>query len=207
MKITSIEPQTRRKKRFNIYVDGEFFCGLSQETIIRKSLKIGQKLTKKSVEKLLFEDQYSKAFNKALRFLGYRMRTKKEIKNKLEEKDFHPKIIEKVIKELKKENLLNDKEFARSWIRTRKALKPSGTYMIKKELQQKGISNAIIKEVIDKELSEEEQLKIALNAALKKKPIYQKLPKREFNQKISQFLARRGFPWNIIKKVLDKIKD
>lgn len=203
--VTSIEPQKRRKKRFNLYIDAEFFCGLSEDTIVRRNLKVGQSFTKKELDKLLLDEQYSKAFDKALRFLGYRPRSEKEIKDKLTLKDFHPKIIDKVIKELKGKGLLNDEEFSRLWIKSRKSLRPSGKYILERELKQKGIDKEIIDKIMAKEINEDEELNLALQAARKKKKGYKRLPQLKFNQKMSQFLARRGFSWNIIKKVLEKL--
>jgi SOS response regulatory protein OraA/RecX len=55
-------------------------------------------------------------------------------------------------------------------------------------------------------LPEDKEFEIAFKTASKKAKIYKSLPKQEFNQKLSAFLARRGFSWEIIKKVLDKLK-
>jgi len=206
MRITSIEPQKRHSKRFNLYIDGEFFCGISEDTIVRKNLKIGQTFTKAELDNLLQEEQYSKAFDKALHLLAYRPRSEKEIKDKLEKKDFHSKIIKRVIKELKKEDLLNDEKFTQLWIANRNLLKPSGKYVLEKELRQKGVKEDIIRKIIAQELDKEQELKLALKAAEKKKQIYQALPRLERQQKMSQFLARRGFSWETIKKVLNQLE-
>lgn len=204
-KITKIEPQKKRKGRFNIYVDDEFACGLSEETIIDEGISEGQKLQDIDIEKLLEKDQSAKAYNKALRFLGYRVRSEKEIRDKLIEKEFHPKIIEKTILKLKKTGQIDDEEFARTWIEDRCAVKPSGKYLIIRELKQKGVRQEIIDKVLKKMLPEEKEIILALKVAQKKAKVYKALPRQEFNQKISAHLARRGFSWEIIKRILNKL--
>ena len=71
--------------------------------------------------------------------------------------------------------------------------------MIRSELYRKGISREIIEEVIN---TEDTEVELALKSAEKKiKQIKQsKSPKQ-----LISYLARRGFSWDTIKTVLDKI--
>lgn len=205
-KITSIEPQKKHKGRFNIYLDYEFALGLSEEIIVREELKEGQNLTKEKISELLFKDQGAKAYLKALRFLHFRMRSEQEMRKKLKEKEFDPQIIEKTIKRLKKENLINDQEFCRMWIRNRIALRPSGSYILHQELRQKGISDEVISKILKEFFKKDEEFNLALLAAEKKKESWKGLSRLEFSKKMAGFLARRGFSWEIIKRILDKFK-
>lgn len=204
-KITKIEPQKKRKGRFNIYVNDEFACGLSENTIIDEGLSEEQELSDGDIEKLLEKDQSAKAYDKALKFLGYRVRSEKEIRDKLTEKEFDPKIIEETISRLKKVGQVDDEKFTLTWIKDRSAIKPEGRYLITRELKQKGISQEIIDKILKKMLPEDKEFKIAFKTASKKAKIYKNLPKQEFNQKLSAHLARRGFSWEIIKRTLNKL--
>ena len=40
--ITAIEAQKRNKDKVNLYLDGEFACSLTAESVVRARLKIGQ---------------------------------------------------------------------------------------------------------------------------------------------------------------------
>ena len=82
MKITDIKPQKKRSDRFNIYADDQFVCGLSEDTIIDSGIEIDQEINQKEIDELIGKDQNAKAFDKAIRFLGYRPRTEKEIYSK-----------------------------------------------------------------------------------------------------------------------------
>ena len=204
MKITKIEKQKKRKDRFNVYANDEFVCGLSEDTIIDEALAIGQEIDQKEIEKLVEKDQSSKAFDKAIRFLGYRARTEKEVKDKLLVKEFDEKVIKKTIGKLKEMDYLSDIEFTQAWVKDRINIKPEGKKLLQIELRQKGIEEKMAKEQLEKlvdDKTETTMAKKALNKALKQ---YNKLPSREKRQKITAYLARRGFDWQTINMLLSK---
>jgi len=202
MKITDIEPQKRKKARVNLYLDGQFYCGLATELVFKHHLEIGDEVGEKNLENLLFEDQGEKAYGKALFFLNFRPRSRKEVHDKLVEKEFDGKIIELVLARLEKNGFLNDLEFAKSWIRDKKQVSPQGKYRISRELGQKGVEKEVIDAAFLSEFQENDELEMALALGKKKLALYKNLPKREKNDKISAALARRGFSWDVIKKVL-----
>jgi regulatory protein len=201
--ITSIKPQKRRQ-RFNIYLDGKFAFAVSGETLLKSGLAVNQKLFEKDIKKLKYKDAKSKLYDKTLRFLSYRPRSKKEIRDYLKKKRAEPKIIEKIIKKLKKQNLIDDRVFADWWLEQRSRFRPKGRRALWSELFKKGISKEIIEEVL---FSEKEELCLAKKAGLKKLKAYQNLEPYQWQQKMIGFLARRGFSWETIKNVLEEIKE
>ena len=100
MIITKIESQ-RNEERVNIYLDGEFAFGLIKEIQYKYDLSEGMNIDKEYIDKVLMEEEQSRANNCALRFLEYRQRSEKEIIDKLKEKGFEDKLIENTIIYLK----------------------------------------------------------------------------------------------------------
>ena len=47
--ITAIEAQKRNKDKVNLYLDGEFACSLTAESVVRARLKIGQELSEEKL--------------------------------------------------------------------------------------------------------------------------------------------------------------
>lgn len=137
-----------------------------------------------------------KAKSYAFRLLGYRARSKGELRQKLLEKGFSQETILHLQDFLEEYGLVNDVTFAQSWIRNRCNLKPMGKNRLKQELQAKGISGDIIAQELT-ELNEEREYELALNLAQKKlsrgvsKPV-----------KIAPFLERRGFSYQVIRRVM-----
>lgn len=204
MKITKIEPQKKRKDRYNVFADDQFCCGLSQDTIIDSALEVGQEISQKEIDELIDKDQSSKAFDKAIRFLGYRVRTEKEIRDKLKEKEFDKKVIEKTIKKLKKMDYISDSGFVESWVSDRVSVKPEGKRLIAAELRQKGVDQKIIDQKLPKLITSKTETRLAKKVYEKALKKYGNLPKFEQNKKITAYLMRRGFDWETINKIRNR---
>ena len=97
---------------------------------------------------------YRAAWNKSLRWLSYRQRSKKEMEGYLSGKGFDAETCAGVIERLEGVGLLDDREFARSWVEfSRRKLK--GSLKIRWELKNKGIDEKIIADLLKNELSSE----------------------------------------------------
>jgi len=218
--ITDIQPGKKDPKRVNVYLDGEFAFAVSLESKVINKLQINQEISEEKTHELIQQDQLERLTNQALRFLSFRPRSEKEVRNYLiqklkfsdqgeEEKQNFEKSISRVIEKLKHLGQVNDEEFAKWWVEQRNRFRPKGSRIIKLELLQKGVDKELISEVLRSYQSggEQGQLNLAINAALKKISSYQKLEQREFKIKMGQFLARKGFDWETIKKVVDTLEE
>ncbi len=162
------------------------------------------------------EDSLSKDFEKfynyALRFLSYRPRSEKEVRDrlkikyqKLNIKDFSL-IIDKIIQKLKEYNFINDLEFAKKWIGERMRLKPRSLRLIKIELRRKGISKEIVESILhDSQLMIQNDLEQARKLAEKRIGRLGSLTKDKIYEKLGRYLASKGFNWDTIKKSIDEI--
>lgn len=136
---------------------------------------------------------------KALRFLSFRPRSEKEVRDFFNKKKVDPQIIEKIINFLKEKNFINDQKFVAWWIEQRTTFKPRSLRLIKMELQQKGIADELIEFPIS---NDKEQ---AIKLIERKIEKYKDLPKYEIYQKLGPFLARKGFNYDTIKASIDEI--
>lgn len=218
MKITDIVPQKRQKERFNIFVDKKFAFGIAGELLVFQNIHIGDEIDQARIDKLIIDDLGSKAYNWALKYIGYKPRTKKEVENNISEKFKKmkldpeeeaqvPKIITEILGKLENLDIISDKDFAQLYIEDRKKIKPTGAFRIKRELSQKGINEQIITEEIEKNLTEEDELVLAQKIVEKKAPYYKGLSDQEKGKKLTEHLLRRGFGWKIIKEVQKNVQD
>jgi regulatory protein len=154
-------------------------------------------------------DTYEKYLNYILHFLSFRQRTEKEIKDKLIEKKAPQEIREQIVNFLKQQKFINDAEFARLWIQSRKSFRIKSKKAIKMELLKKGIAVPLINEALagtdDEENSGINDQEQAIKLVHKRINKYRHLPKQELYQKLGGFLARRGFSWETIKSAIDKV--
>ncbi len=212
--ITDIQTQKKNPKRVNIFLDGSFAFGISRESKIVNKVQINENLTSEKIEKLIFDDQVERLYEKAIKFLSYRPRSEKEVRDNLlqklkltdkgdEEKKNFEKSIAEVINKLKKLNLLNDLEFTSWWVEQRTKFKKSSPRIIRSELFRKGID----KETIDEVLSDfdSDPYELALAVGRKKAVSYKRFSEKESREKTGRFLASKGFDWEVIKRVVDTI--
>jgi len=136
------------------------------------------------------------------RLLKTRLRSQFEIEQKLKQKKYLPKEIQKAIEVLKKDNLINDKRFAYAFVHDREILNPRGKRLLALELRHKGITSEIIEEVLS--FDDRHELELACQALGRKKRSYQNLDQFERKKKLLGFLSRRGFSYGISKAAIEK---
>lgn len=128
---------------------------------------------------------------------------------KLTEKGFSDKEIEKTIQKLKENKLLDDRRFTGAWIRQRNQFSPRGIFLLKRELQQKGVSEEDIENGLCELEKQEEPIhetELAIEAGRRKLKVYHNLNGEVFRRRLAGFLARRGFGYSVIKIALDKLE-
>ena len=199
-KITRIKAQ-KNERRVNIYLNERFAFGLPAETLVKAGLKVGQDITTKEIEDLIFKNEFQKLLNKTLRLISARPRSEKEIIDYLKRKKTDPKLIDEVVDKLKSLGQLDDYAFAVWWVEQRVTFRPKGKIALLMELRQKGVEREIGEKIIAEKVDE---LPLARRAVERKLKIYKNFPPLEFRQKITGFLARRGFSWGTVKEVIDE---
>ncbi len=141
--------------------------------------------------------------NYALKLLKYRNRSEEEISKKLKEKKFSDIIVTDFVRWLKEKKYLDDQQFVREWIESRKR-KGYSEKLIRWELKRKGI----VGQNIESEISGQEQIlsdkEVAKKLVEKKMKQCKNLEPLKFKQKVQSLLLRRGFPWEIIEEILKK---
>ena len=79
-KITAITAQEKRKDRCNIYLDGEFYAGVSLETVMKFRLKAGSETDEARLKEILTDAENSEATEKALSYISKTVKTKRQVK-------------------------------------------------------------------------------------------------------------------------------
>ncbi|PIS14231.1 hypothetical protein COT65_00025 [Candidatus Shapirobacteria bacterium CG09_land_8_20_14_0_10_47_13] len=199
-KISQISPQ-KTQQRVNIYLDGKFAFGLDLDNFLKSGLAVGQELTDQEVEKLVFKNDFQKLYDRVLRFISVRPRSRKEISDYLNRKKTPEKLVEKIIGRLAEGGLIDDEAFARWWVEQRVTFRPKGKRALLAELGQKGVDREISEKIIGEEIDEE---RLAGIAAEKKLRVLKNLPAQELRQKMTNFLLTRGFSWETVKKIVDE---
>lgn len=196
MKVTSLEPQKKRKSRLNLYVDGEFRAGIDAGTAASLGLFVGKEVDDAILAALTDEESYQLCLDKAFLLLSIRMQTEHELWEKLGKKSLR-KDIGRVIARLKELGYVDDRKFAKLWVDSRSHSR--GPNALRTELIKKGLKREIIDTTLS-EVNSEQQLEAARTLVKTK-------DKAEYNReerfaKLGGLLSRRGFSYEIIKQAL-----
>lgn len=202
MLITKVIPQKRDTTKYNIYIDGDYVFALSPQDMEYFGIKEGKEIPEKTVMFIQKSLIYVQAQDMALRFIGYKMRTEKEVRHKLAESGFSEEIIEEVIHFLCKYKYTDDKEYARRYINERMRLKPKGAYALRMELWQRGVSEEICDEVLSQtDFCEVDDAVMWLEK--KTKGLWP--PDERKKKQLYGFLQRKGYSYGVIKDAFGKM--
>ncbi len=211
MRITRIETQKKRQDRKNIYADGKFIAGVSNETLLRLALRTGDELSPETIKVLQRTEELWSARNAALRLLSYRPRTEREIRDRLREKEYPEADIIATLDDLKRSGLINDAEFARMFLRDALALRPKGKAALKRKMLLLGLDKSIVDESLQEAYSDTDQEEAATRAAERfmRKGNGKKASDNAaaLRHRLANYLARQGYGWDIIRPVLKKTLD
>ncbi len=151
---------------------------------------------------------YELLVNAAIRYVSFRPRSKKELTDFLNKKLTRWKVsgaglLAKVMGRMEELGYADDVKFAEWWVAQRTEFKPKGNRYIQMELRGKGVPDAVIATALASRGSVS-LLEAARHAIAKKMPLWRKLPPMARKKKLYDYLGRRGFDFEIIRKLIDE---
>ncbi|MDR2336670.1 MAG: RecX family transcriptional regulator [Candidatus Nomurabacteria bacterium] len=214
-KITAITKQAHNANRVNIFVNGRFALALGLTQVVDEKLRVGLALDQARLAELEQQGVFDKYYQRALIYALTRPRSEKEIRDYLRKKTapvmkriqnrdgdyeivtksgMNSKLIEPIIEKLKTKKYLDDYQFARFWAENRNLKKGISVYQLRQELLKKGISNAIIDDILT--TSTRTDVNEIRKIIAKKRTKYD-------DQKLIAYLVQKGFDY---ATVLDSVR-
>ena len=136
-KITAITAQTKNKDRVNLFVDGEFFAGVSLETALKLRIKVGDEADSEKLKEILSEAERSEAVVKACDYAVKRLKTKRQVKDYLIKKGYSEEAVWFAVDKLKEYGYIDDKNYSQRYIES--TSKTQGRRLIEYKLMMKGV--------------------------------------------------------------------
>lgn len=146
-----------------------------------------------------------RAKNNAYALLRQRPRSEFEIRDRLKSKGYDGDVIDFVVEALRKIGEVDDARFAKLWVESRMHLNPVGDVVLRHELKHKGLAESIIEEVLSKKAEEYDEYDIAFNMAWEQFERLKKLDRRKALKRVYDFLLRRGFKYDTVRKIVENI--
>lgn len=201
MKITKIEAQVKTRGRYSIFVDDKFAFGLSELGLINSGIKVGLEIDQAQLTKYKEESDVDKIYGRTLDLLARRPRSEWEIKDYLKRKNQTEEQACKILNRLSNSGYINDEDFARRWVDSRRLLKSTSKRKLSLELKQKRISDEIISKVLAEDETDELEVIKTLISKKRSQTRYQD------PQKLMSYLAGQGFGYGDIKQALYSLEE
>ena len=201
--ITAVTAQVKDKSRANIFIDGEFALGVPAIVVAELRLKPGTEISAAELNSIAVKADSEQALVKAAKLVSKSLKTEREVRNYLKEKNYLPEAVAHAVEKLKSYGYIDDSAYVRAYIRTH--AKTRGEKRIAAELKNKGVAEAVIGEGL-KEASKDGELNqsgacYALAVKYMKNKPYDLNTKR----KLSNYLYSRGYEWTAAGEVIAKI--
>ena len=131
--------------KYKVYLDNEDTITLYEDIILNNSLLITKHID--DLNSLLEENNEYDAYNKAIKYISTKMRSKKEIKTYLS-KYYEEELVNRTINKLVSLGLINDSKYVYAYYLDKINLSNDGPNKIKDNLLKIGIKEDIINENI-----------------------------------------------------------
>ncbi len=199
--VTSIKRQARAgSNRYNISIDGAYSFTLSDLDLSMSGLRIGQELEASEVDQFAQNAKEAKAYALALRYLGIRLRSRRELSEYLIRKNCAPDEIDTALERLEDLGLVDDQAFATAWIADRLAVRPRSRMRLAQELGSKGVSRDIV-DVALEEIEPERELQTLKDIIERKR----RTSGYGDDKKLVAYLQRQGYRWALIKQAMEQL--
>lgn len=186
-------------------LDGRVTLRVSPEDVLALGLEEGADLDEGTLSALRARAEVVRATEMALRLLAVRLRSRRELEERLSRRDIAPATVRAVVERLAAEGFIDDMRFARAWVRGRLALQPSGAVRLRRELLRKGITSELIEPALREAFSESDERQLALNVARARMRRYRSDPPEAAYRRLAGVLHRRGFSADAIATALREV--
>ena len=200
-KITALQARKGRRKRVNIFLDGEFAFSLEADVAVKEGLRINQELSPERIKEILSANNYRRCYDAAALFISFRPRSEPELRDRLNKRNFPVESIDAVVARMKEQGLVNDTEFAKFWTENRDSFSPRSQWLTGMELRRKGVSEEIIQQAVGI-LDDEDS---AYRAAYKKARNLPRHDYQSFRRRLGDHLQRRGFGYGVINATVKRL--
>ena len=140
-----------------------------------------------------------------MKYLTGQARSVYEVRQKLRGMEFADEIVDEVIADFGRLNLVDDREFARRWVEVRVEDKGEAPAKLAQDLRRKGVERDIIDEVLEEFADALGSAEKAVELLRKKSRRYAGLEAQKAQRRMYDFLARRGYKEDVVTKAVKQV--
>lgn len=203
MKIDKIKKMSNGK--YKILLENGNVINTYDDVILKTNILYTKEINDDIYKILLKDSDYYSIYNKTIKFISKRLRSKYEIEEYLNKLEVDKEIINKIIKQLKDNNFINDNNFCKAYIYDKFNLSSDGINKIKKDLLNFNIDEKVIDDNL--KVIKEKEVKDKLKKIIDKKvKLDHKHSINMIKVKIKTDLINLGYDSYMIDELLSNIK-
>jgi len=139
-----------------------------------------------------------------LNALAVRAKSRGELAAQLKRRGIPLDVANEVLDRLERSKLINDLDFARAWSKSRLSSKKISKRVLAQELRRKEVADDLIAIALD-EISSDDEYEAALQLGERKARSLQNYADDVRERRITSALARKGYNYGIISRVLKEV--
>lgn len=204
MKVVRVDPPHGRARHQRVVFDRGGAIRLPPDDVSELHLQPGVILDDTIERELRKRAERSLAVEIAHRLLAVRLRSRRELEDRLRRRGISANVLASVMADLERHGFIDDRRFAEAWVRTRRALLPAGPIRLQYELARKGVARDAVTQVLQVEGGgDEEELALAVARARMRR--YRGLQPEVIYRRLGGMLQRRGFSGRVVTRVLRQV--
>jgi regulatory protein len=200
--VPEITDVRERRGKARVFVDGEYWAELDAGVAIERGLREGAAFSREELERVRVAGERPVAMGRALNLLGYRARSRAEIRERLGRYGYAGETIEAVVLRLEELGYLDDAEFAR--LKAREKARRYGPRRVSVELRKSGVGEELARNVVEEEFAGRSEVGEARSAAARR---YNTLGSDAEARRVYGFLVRRGYSAEVCAQVAREYRE
>lgn len=185
-----------KTNQYEIELEGTDSILLYDDIIVKHNLLLKGELSKSELKSIIEENSSYESYYIALRYLGKRMHSKKEIYQYLEKKEFSKGTILATIDKLIKQGYINEEQFTKAFIHDALAFTLDGPLKLERKLLDLGIEEDLIRSELSK--VEHNIWSSKVDKVLEKRLKSIKYTEKIWKQKTESYLYQLGYSRKLV---------
>lgn len=140
-----------------------------------------------------------------LNSLNYSAKTRKQLTDLLVDRGAEPDVVKEVLDRFEEVGLVNDRDYAYEWVRSRHSARGLSRKVLKLELNQRGVDPDFIDEALEQVTSDTE-LEAATALAAKKLRAMRDVAPAAQTRRCLAALARRGYGYEVAGLAIERAR-
>lgn len=185
-----------RRGKARIWVDGEFWAEIGADVAVERGLREGVALSSEELEEVRTVGERALAMGRALHYLGYRARSRREMYDRLRRYGYGEETVNGVIRRLEELGYLDDGKFARE--KAREKASRYGPRRVSADLRRSGVDADLAQKVVEEEFASRSEEEKARSLAARR---YNRFGSDAEARRVYGFLMRRGYSVGVCAEI------